>query len=202
MGKLLGNTRRKVLLRDSLGLVGPIRKPYVDGKVGKPRIDIDGDIRKQQVILRLCYLAARVIDFDSGLAFQRRLAHLPQLAREPAMCSQVIVFLLNIDGGAETGMGYGAVVTLQVVFQHRLPVGAGVPGFSAVQLETFQVDAATCKNLEQLAEVRGERLCVGVNIDKDKRAQGLHPNRQQWIVFQSKVGLSRGARRTLQATVE
>ena len=64
------------------------------------------------------------------------------------------------------------------------------------------MDAASGEDVEQIAKVRGKRLCPGVKIDKDKRTQGLHSKRQERIVFQSKVGLRGRARRALQATVE
>ena len=59
------------------------------------------------MILSLRYFAARVIDFDRGLALERRGTHLAQLAGEPTMHGEVVVFLLHINGGAETGMGHG-----------------------------------------------------------------------------------------------
>src|SRR3984885_11549448 len=64
------------------------------------------------------------------------------------------------------------------------------------------MDAASGDNVEQIAKVRGERHCLGVKIDKDEWAQGLHSKRQEWIVFQPEVGLSSRTRRALQATGE
>ena len=92
MSELLRHARPKILLGESLGLVGSVRNPHINRKVGKPGIDVDRDIRPQQVILSLRYLAARVINFDGGFAFERRLAHLAQLAGEPAMHGEVDSF--------------------------------------------------------------------------------------------------------------
>src|SRR6202046_1407403 len=202
MSELLRHAWPKILLRESLGFVGSIRDPHVNRKVGEPRIDVDRDIRPQQMILSLRYLAACVIDFDGSLAFERRLTHLPQLTREPAMRGKDVVFLLDIDRGTETGMRHGTVVTLEIVLKHCLPIRLGGPGIPTVQLKAFQMDAASGDNVEQIAKVRGKRHCLGVKIDKDEWAQGLHSKRQEWIVFQPEVGLGSRARRALQATGE
>ena len=132
MSEPLRHARPKILLREPFGLVGSVGHPHINGKVGKPRIDIDRDIRPQQVILGLCYLAARVIDLDRRFTFERRLTHLAQLTGKPAMHGEVVVFLLNIDCGAETGMCHGAVVTLEIVLKHRLPVRLGGPSVPTV----------------------------------------------------------------------
>src|ERR1700677_11250 len=132
MSELLRDSRPKILLRKSLGLVGSVRDPYIDGKVGKSRINVDRDIGPQQMILSLGYLAAGVIDFDGRFALECRLTHLAQLTGKPAMHGEVVVFLFNIDCGAKTGMCHRAVVTLEIVLKHRLPVSLSGPGIPTV----------------------------------------------------------------------
>src|ERR1700678_2451177 len=71
VSKLRRYARCKVLFRESLRLVGAVRKPHINGKVGKPGIDIDGHVGPQQMVLSLRYLAARVINFDCSFALKR-----------------------------------------------------------------------------------------------------------------------------------
>src|ERR1700679_3002307 len=63
VSKLRRYARCKVLFRESLRLVGTVRSPHINGKVGKPGIDIDGGVRLQQGVLRLRYVVALVIIF-------------------------------------------------------------------------------------------------------------------------------------------
>src|SRR5262249_6112858 len=97
VGELLADPPGEILFRKSLCAVGSVRPPNVDRQVGKTGIDIDGHVGEQQVVLRLCDVAPRIVDLDLATSFQRRVPDHADLAGEPAMDREVVVFRLYVD---------------------------------------------------------------------------------------------------------
>src|SRR6516225_8242530 len=89
-------------------------------RLGKPGLMLIVTVGPQQMILRLCHLAPRVVGLHLCFPLECGLANLPDLTREPAMRSEVIVLGGDVNGGAETRMRYGAVVAFEIVLEHRL----------------------------------------------------------------------------------
>src|SRR6516164_2689929 len=121
-------------------------------RLGKPGLMLIVTVGPQQMILRLCHLAPRVVGLHLCFPFECGLANLPDLTREPAMRSEVIVLGGDVNGGAETRMRYGAVVAFEIVLEHRLPVGARMPFFALVELKGVEVDSARSDDLKQASE--------------------------------------------------
>jgi len=122
--ELVADAGTEELFGQALRRVRSVRRPDVDRQVREPRIDVDGHVRPQEVILRLRHRARHVVEIDFRPAFERRRSHRSGLAREIAMRLQGIDVGPHVDRGVEARMGDGAVIAFEIVLEHRLPVGA------------------------------------------------------------------------------
>ena len=189
----------EILLREPLCAIRTILHPDIDGEVWESRIDVDGHVGEQQVILRLGDITASVIDLDLASALERRLADMPDLAAEPAVCCQIIVFRQHVDGGAEARMGDGAMVAFQVVLQHRLPVRMRLPVLARIELQRCKVDPTSRDDVEYASKLRLQRFGIVVGIDENPGTKRFRPKRQQRIVLQVETGFRRRARSPFEA---
>src|SRR5271165_4259033 len=101
----------------------------------------------------------------------------------------------NVDRGAKRRVRERAVITLEEIFEHYLPIRPRPPFFSCVELERVELDAATCDCFDERSEERQHRRRIAVEIDEHKGAERLGSDWHQRVILEPKAGLAGRARR-------
>jgi hypothetical protein len=82
---------------------------------------------------------------------------------------------VHIDDGAETGMLRRAMVTLEVILEHRLPVRATRPLLAMPELKLVGVETTPGNEARQLAEDALQRVRPRIGIYEDPRTPRVEP---------------------------
>src|SRR5215813_14611775 len=96
----------------------------------------------------------------------------------------------------------GAVVALEEVLDHHLPVGLGLPLLAVVEHELVELKAAAGDDRRQVAEVVSKGWRGGIEIDERERAPGLEGGREQGKIRELESGFRLRPRRRAEPAVE
>ena len=123
-----------------------------------------------------CDCASSLLGVYAALAVprERRCANGRDLAREGRVHLEEIRVRVDVDDLAEARMRRRAVVALEEVLHHDLPVRLDRPLVMGVEADRVDVEPALRHDRGQPAECRLERRRVGVGVHEDERAPGAH----------------------------
>src|SRR5262245_51999404 len=198
----LGDSRAEPVLGEAAGSLRTRGSPHVERQIGMAGIDAEGEIWPHVMVLRLCDRAAHVVGRLPAAALQRGAPHGRYLAREPAMRLQRIGVLVDVDHGAEPGVLDGAVVALQEVLDHYLPVGGGLPLLAVVEGEPIEGQPAVRDDRWQVAEVVSEGPGRGLEVHEHEGPPRVDCRPHERIVLRIEPRLVLRPRGRAEAAVE
>jgi hypothetical protein len=131
-----------------------------------------------------------------------RVAYGPELARHETLGAELVGIHVDVDHLGEPRVRDGAVVALEVVLEHDLPVGRDLPVAPLPEAETVELEPALRDEAGQGPERLLERRGVRIGVDEDERPPGGRGDREEGVAARVEARLALRPRRRPQRPVQ